>query len=207
MCVSNPSQQTGTPFDSTVKRYATKHETIVRNETEKKASNGSHLLPHTCKLPTKRDAEKACSSLATMLTMTSSRRPTLVFLVALAKSTTIGNKRGHLKPSTSSTTLPPGRVGRNGGDVLDSSDPHTGSSKTSESRLGTGSGLLGTSTTGSSELDVEGGDTDFLALGGNVLRGQHGGVGLRTRQDEGQLGSDSLGVEAANSPKTRLGQP
>jgi len=95
----------------------------------------------------------------------------------------------HLKPSTSSTTLPPGRVGRNGGDVLDSSDPHTGSSETSESRLGTRSGLLGTGTTGGSELDVKGGDTDFLALGGNVLRGQHGGVGLK---DEAGQGSDRV---------------
>ena len=62
--------------------------------------HGPYPLPHTCKPPTKRDAEEACSSLATMLTMTSSRRPTLVFLVALAKSTTIGNKRGiyNLRP-------------------------------------------------------------------------------------------------------------
>jgi hypothetical protein len=31
--------------------------------------------------------------------------------------------------------------------------------------------------TGGTEFDVEGSDTDFLATGGNVLSGQHGGVG------------------------------
>jgi hypothetical protein len=33
-------------------------------------------------------------------------------------------------------------------------------------------------------LDVEGGDTDFLALDGDVLRCQHGGVGLQARLAE-----------------------
>jgi hypothetical protein len=52
-------------------------------------------------------------------------------------------------------------------------------------------------------LDVNGGDTDFLALGGNILRGQHGGVGLR---HGGEFSIKSFG-RAADSQKTRLDQP
>lgn len=36
--------------------------------------------------------------------------------------------------------------------------------------------MLGTVTTGRTELDVQRGDADLLALAGDVLRGEHGGV-------------------------------
>ena len=83
-----------------------------------------------------------------------------------------------LKPSSSSTTLLPGRVGWGRGDVFNSTDSHTGTGESSESGLSSWTGLLGSGTTGSTELDVEGGDSDFLALSGNILSGQHGGVWL-----------------------------
>ena len=81
--------------------------------------------------------------------------------------------------STSSTTLSSGRVRGDGGDVFDSADSETRTSQGTEGRLTTGTGGLGLSTTGGSELDVDSGDTDFLALSGNVLGSQHGGVGRR----------------------------
>jgi len=92
------------------------------------------------------------------------------------QSIDVGEKK--LEPSSSSTTLSPGRVGWGRGDVLNSTDPHTGSGEGSESGLSSWTGLLGSGTTGSPELDVEGGDSDFLALSSDILSGQHGGVGL-----------------------------
>ena len=53
---------------------------------------------------------------------------------------------------------------------------HAGTGQGTESRLGTGAGGLGAVTTGGTELDVKGGDTDLLALDGNILGSQHGGV-------------------------------
>jgi hypothetical protein len=66
--------------------------------------------------------------------------------------------------------------------------------------------LLGTSTTGSSELDVDGGDTDLLALGGNGLRSQHGGVGLDIVKGKHKCHSLIL-KDLIYSQTTRLGQP
>jgi len=83
-----------------------------------------------------------------------------------------------LEPSSSSTTLSPGRVGWGRGDVLNSTDPHTGTGESSESGLSSWTGLLGSGTTGSPELDVESSDSDFLALSSDILSGQHGGVRL-----------------------------
>jgi hypothetical protein len=45
--------------------------------------------------------------------------------------------------------------------------------------LTTGTGGLGTSTTGSSELDVESVDTEFLTLGSNLLSSQHSSIRRR----------------------------
>ena len=81
--------------------------------------------------------------------------------------------------TSTATTLAPGRVGGDGGDVLNSSNAHTSTSQSTESALGTGAGGLGASSTGSTELDVEGSDTDFAASGSNVLGSQHGSVGGR----------------------------
>jgi hypothetical protein len=65
--------------------------------------------------------------------------------------------------TTTATTLPPGGIGRSGGDVLDTSDAHAGTGKSAESGLGTGAGRLGAVTTSGADLDVESGDAEFLA--------------------------------------------
>lgn len=91
---------------------------------------------------------------------------------------TPADRHKSLQPSSSSTTLLPGRVGRSRSDILNSTDPHTGSCEGSESGLTSWTGLLGPGSTGSTELDVEGGDSDFLALSSDILSGQHGGVWL-----------------------------
>ena len=75
--------------------------------------------------------------------------------------------------ATTATTLPPRGVGRGGGHVLDTSNAHTGTGKSAESRLGTGAGGLGAVSTSSADLDVEGRDAELLAAGSyksSVLR-------------------------------------
>jgi hypothetical protein len=67
--------------------------------------------------------------------------------------------------TTTATTLPPGGVGRGGGDVLDTSNAHTGTGERAEGRLGTGAGGLGAITTSGADLDVEGRDAELLAAG------------------------------------------
>lgn len=81
--------------------------------------------------------------------------------------------------TTTATTLSAGRVGGDGGNVLDAANAHAGTGKGTESGLGTRAGGLGAGTTGGTELDVESGDADLLASEGAVLSGQHGSVGRR----------------------------
>lgn len=52
-------------------------------------------------------------------------------------------KRTHLQTTTTTTTLPPGAVAGGWGHVLDTADPHTGTSESAEGGLGTGTGSLG----------------------------------------------------------------
>lgn len=92
-----------------------------------------------------------------------------------------------LKPSSSSTTLLPGRVGWGRGNVFNSTDSHTGTGESSKSGLSSWTGLLGSGTTSSPELDVESGDSDFLALSSDILSGQHGSVGLRGSAQHSRL--------------------
>lgn len=68
--------------------------------------------------------------------------------------------------ATTATTLPSGRVGRCGGNVLDASNTHTGTSEGAEGRLSAGAGGLGAVTTCGPNLDVEGRDAELLAAGG-----------------------------------------
>lgn len=85
--------------------------------------------------------------------------------------------RTHLETATTATTLLAGRVGGSGSHVLDTTNAHTGTGKSTESGLGTGTGGLGAVTTSGPDLDVEGGDAQLLAAGGDVLSSQHGSVG------------------------------
>jgi hypothetical protein len=73
--------------------------------------------------------------------------------------------RTRSETTTTATTLPPGRVGWGGGDVLDTSNAHTGTGKRTESGLSTGTGGLGAVTTSGPDLDVEGRDAELLAAG------------------------------------------
>lgn len=84
-----------------------------------------------------------------------------------------------LQATTTTTTLTTGRVSRNGGDILNTTNAHTRASQGAEGALGTGSGSLGAIATGGADLDVEGGDTELLASGSNVLGSQHGSVRRR----------------------------
>ena len=73
--------------------------------------------------------------------------------------------RTRSETATTATTLPPGRVGRGGCDVLDTTDAHTGTGESAKGRLGTGAGGLGAVTTSGPDLDVEGRDAELLAAG------------------------------------------
>ena len=74
-------------------------------------------------------------------------------------------RRTRSETTTTATTLPPGRVGGSGGDVLDAANAHAGTGKSAEGRLGTGAGGLGAVTTSGPDLDVEGRDAELLAAG------------------------------------------
>lgn len=54
----------------------------------------------------------------------------------------------NLQTTTTATTLSAGRVGRSGGNILDTADLHAGTGQGTESRLGTGTGGLGAVTYG-----------------------------------------------------------
>lgn len=88
-----------------------------------------------------------------------------------------GIRAMRLQTTTTATTLAAGRVGRSGGDILNTADLHARTGQRAKSGLGTGAGGLGAVTAGSADLDVKGGDTDLLAAGSDVLSSQHGGVG------------------------------
>ena len=67
-------------------------------------------------------------------------------------------RRTCLETTTTATALPSRGVGGSGGDILDASDTHTSTGKSTESGLGTRTGGLGAVSTGSPDLDVEGRD-------------------------------------------------
>lgn len=78
-----------------------------------------------------------------------------------------------------STHLAAGRVGGDGGHVLDATDAHAGTGESAESGLSARAGSFGTSTTSCTKLDVESGDADLAAAGSDILSGKHCGVGGR----------------------------
>ncbi|ANB13654.1 hypothetical protein AWJ20_1953 [Sugiyamaella lignohabitans] len=88
-------------------------------------------------------------------------------------------KTSKSESSTSTTTLSTGRVRWDRSDVLNTTNLDSRTGKSSKSRLSTRTRGLGTGTTSSSDLEVEGVDTNLLALDGNVLSGQHGSVRRR----------------------------
>lgn len=92
--------------------------------------------------------------------------------------------------ATAATALLAGGVGGDGGDILNATDLETVSGKSTDGRLGTGSGGLGHNTALTTELDVDGVDADDLELTADVNGGKHSGVG-------GRLFSVSLHLHAA----------
>jgi hypothetical protein len=77
------------------------------------------------------------------------------------------------------THLASSGVGGDGGDILDASNTHASTGEGTESALGTGARGFCAGSASSTELDMEGSDTDFTATGGDVLGSQHGGVRRR----------------------------
>lgn len=70
-------------------------------------------------------------------------------------------------------------VGRNGGNILNTTNLHACTSQSTQSRLSTWARGLGASSTGGTHFDVEGCDSNFLAASSNILSSQHGSVGRR----------------------------
>ena len=99
--------------------------------------------------------------------------------------------------TTTATSLSAGAVGGGGGDVLDAANGHASTCERAESALRTRAGGLGASTASSTELDVEGVNADLAAASGDVLSGQHGGVGRR-------LVTIGLDLHAAGDARDRL---
>ena len=81
------------------------------------------------------------------------------------------------------------RIGRNRGDILNTTNLHTVTGKGTKGGLSTGTGGGGTSTTSSTQLDVKSGNTNllkelsrgraakYLKSGSDILSGKHGSVG------------------------------
>lgn len=75
-----------------------------------------------------------------------------------------------LQPPTTTTSLPSGRVGGDGCDVLNAANLHVGTCQSSQCWLSPGTGSLGLVATRSSQLDVQGCDTQALALLSYILQ-------------------------------------
>ena len=67
-----------------------------------------------------------------------------------------------LKPATTSTTLLSGAVSGDGSAVLDTANLHTSTSQSSEGALGSGTWSLGPVTSGGTQLNVQGSDSQSL---------------------------------------------
>lgn len=78
--------------------------------------------------------------------------------------------------STSSSAASSGGVGGDRSDVFDSSDFHAETGQGSQSGLGSRSGGLRSSTSSSSELDVEGVDSKLFAASDDIVGSHHSGV-------------------------------
>jgi hypothetical protein len=82
-----------------------------------------------------------------------------------------------LEASTPTSGLATGAIGRDGSHVLDPADLQAVPCQRPEGRLGARAGAAGLVPARPPDLDVEGGQAEFLALLRHVLGGEHGGVG------------------------------
>ena len=79
--------------------------------------------------------------------------------------------------ATAATTLPAGRVGGDGGDILDAADLEAGAGEGAQRGLGAGARGLGAGAAGGAQLDVQRVHAQLLAADGDVLGGKHSRVG------------------------------
>merc|ERR1740122_813945 len=110
---------------------------------------------------------------------------------------TLTGRVDNLKPASTPSTLLPGGIARDWSAVLNATDLHAGTGKSSQSRLGARAGSLGAVATCGSELDVESSDAKSLDLLSNILCGQHSSVG-------GSLITISLHLHATSPPADSL---
>lgn len=88
-----------------------------------------------------------------------------------------GGDGGRSETSSTATGLSTGGISGSGGNILDSADLETVSGKGSDGGLGAGTGGLGHDTTLTTELDVNGVDTNSLEFTADVDGSQHSSVG------------------------------
>lgn len=103
-----------------------------------------------------------------------------------------------LQTTTTASTLPPGTITGDGGNILNTSNFHTVSSQSPESTLGSGSRAPGLISTSSPNLNVQSGNTQLLASDGNVLGGKHSSV---------RRGFITVGLDLHSSSNTDEGFP
>ena len=84
-----------------------------------------------------------------------------------------------LKTTTATSGLASGRIGWNGGNILNTSNLQSVTSQRSERTLSSRTWRLGLVSARTSHLDVEGRESQFLASDGDILGGKHGSVGGR----------------------------
>merc|ERR1712133_59492 len=82
-----------------------------------------------------------------------------------------------LETATASSALSARAVGRNGSDIFDTADLHAGTRESPERRLGAGTGSARAHATRGAETNVKGVDAQNFASLGDVLSGQHSGIG------------------------------
>lgn len=78
--------------------------------------------------------------------------------------------------ATATTTLATGTIAGYWRHILNATNAHAGTCERTKSGLGTGTRSLGRCSTGSSQLDVQSRDTDFLAAHSSILGRKHGCV-------------------------------
>jgi len=97
----------------------------------------------------------------------------------------------NLETATTVTSLGAGRVGGDGGHVLEAADLEARAGEGADSSLSAGAGGLGAGATSSAELDVDSGDAAGLDLLSDVLGSEHGRI-------RGGLIAVSLDLHAAS---------
>ena len=86
-------------------------------------------------------------------------------------------RHANLQSSTAARALAACGVGGNRGDIFDAANLETGTSESAEGRLRARARGLGSVTPSSSDLHVDGGNTQLLGSDSSVSGSKHGGIG------------------------------